>query len=386
MKCLWRLPSGRWTALRVIIIDDEQPGIDELSYQLSKYPDVVIAGTYTNPLIALERLEGLRPDAVFLDIDMPYINGVQLALKIQSLYAGIMIIFVTAYSQYALDSFKAFPLDYLLKPVKEARLDATIEYMRRQYALLNAGQNSNSSLFIKCFGKFELTAPGRKDEIKWGTRRVKELFLYLLVRGGAAPTRGELISSVFGGTDDKKTANNMYVTIYKLRSLLDSIDSSRKLIKLKEDYSLEIGPGICDYTDFMRFARQNATITPKNAAPAAKALNLCAGVYLEGSDYEWALDTASVVEAEYERIALGLAGMHLSAHQLREAENVLQTLLSRNPLSEDGHTTLLDLYMNSGDDAAYGSAFTEYSRILKNDLGLTPSPIYTRHYQKILNK
>ncbi|NPV90599.1 MAG: response regulator [Firmicutes bacterium] len=372
--------------MRVMLIDDEQPGIDELSYLLGKYPDIEIAGAFTNPLRGLEAVERVKPDAVFLDIDMPHADGLELALRIQSLQAGIIVVFVTAYAKYALDSFKAYPLDYLLKPVKEARLDATVEHMRRVNQMFHPDFRRSSSLHIRCFGRFEIAAPNTGADIKWGTRRVKELLMYLIDLCGAVPTRGELVRTVFGGADDKKTANNIYVTIYKLRGILDGLDPERRLIRLRDDYSLEVSPGICDYLDFMSFARQNPTITQKNAVAAAKALNRCGGGYLEGVDYPWAADTASVVEAEYERISLGLARVHLNAGRSREAENVLQALLTRDPLSEEGHTALLDLYMRNGSDSNYRSAYLEYARILKNDLGEEPSPAYTRHYREIESK
>lgn len=370
--------------MKIMVIDDEQLCIDELSYLLGKYLDMEIAADFTSPLKALEATGNIKPDAVFLDIDMPHLDGLELALRIQALYAGIIIVFITAYAKYALDSFKAYPLDYLLKPVKEARLDATVEHMRRQYALMHPEIGNNSALMrINCFGGFKLSGSG---DIKWGTRRVKELFMYLVDRCGAAPTRSELASTVFGGVDDKKTANNIYVTIYKLRSLLDAVDPGRKLIRLREDYALEIAPGICDYIDFMRFARHNAVITPKNAVEAARALSLCQGEYLEEEDYRWSLDSAAAVEAEYERIALGLAGIHSSAGRLREAENVLLELLLKNPLAEEGHTALLDLYIKSGSDMAYRERFHEYARMLRIELREKPSAVYSRHYHAIKKK
>lgn len=372
--------------MKVMLLDDEQPGIDELTYLLGKYPDIEIVASFTNTLKALEVMDNLKPDAVFLDIDMPNMNGLEFAMKIQSLYAGIIVVFVTAYKKYALDSYKTYPLDYLLKPIKEARLDLTLEHMRKQFALMHPNVGTTSvNLHITCFGRFKLSVLDPRENIKWGTHRVKELFMYLVDRCGAAVSRSELVKAIFGA-DDKKTANNLYVTIYKLRSLLDGIDNGRKLIRLKEDYTLEVAPGICDYLDFMNFARENAVITQKNAFKAAKVLNLCSGAYLEGEDFEWALDTASAVETEYERIALGLAGIHSSAGRFKEAENVLLALILKNPLSEEGHTSLLDIYIKTQNGEAYLARYTEYNRILRRELDVIPSAIYSEHYYTIKNK
>ena len=279
--------------MKAIIIDDEVPCIEELAHLLRKYPDIEIAGTFSSPVRALEDVAGLKPDVVFLDVDMPRMDGLELALKIQTLCAGVAIIFVTAHARYALAAFKAYPLDYLLKPVKQARLDDDVAHLRKQYALTHPADAERGSLRIKCFGRFEVLAV---QEIKWGTRRVKELLMYLIDRCGAPPTKGELLDALFGGASDRKAAGNLYVTIYKLRRLLDTWDNERRHIEMAEDYALSIAPGVCDYTDFMRFAAQDAAISAQNAAEAARTLSLCAGTYLEGEDCAWMSDTASVVD------------------------------------------------------------------------------------------
>jgi two-component system, LytTR family, response regulator len=394
--------------IRVALVDDEQPFIDELSYLLGKYPDIEIVAAFTNPLTALESIENIKPDVVFLDIDMPYMNGLELALRIQEQCPGIIIVFVTAYSQYALDSFKAYPLDYLLKPVKEARLDEAVKHVGKQFALMhpemdnagasgfsggavfdNTGTNnpatsSATGLRITCFGKFDLRVPGNNGDIKWGTRRVKELFMYLIDCCGATPSRTELVDGVFGGVDDKKTANNIYVTVYKLRSLLDSIGSSRARIRLKKDYTLQIEPGVCDYIDFIEFARKNATITSHNAGEAARVLSYYNGSYLEDVDQRWVADSAAEVETEYERISLGLANAYVAQERDEEAEKTLLALLVKNPLCDDAHRNLLDLYMKKGNDKAFAARFLEYARMLKAEFGDEPPTKYLRHYNTSL--
>lgn len=370
--------------MKVILIDDEKPGLEEITHLLGKYPDFEIGGAFTNPLQVLEAMEATAPDAVFLDIDMPHMNGLELALRIQAQYPGIIIVFITAYSRFALDAFKAYPLDYILKPIKEARLEAAVEHMRKQYALMHP-QNASGpdGLKITCFGKFKLTLPGGMEEIKWGTRRVRELFLYLVDRCGRPATRSELLNAIFPGQEAKKASNNLYVTTYKLRSLLASIDPGHRFIRLEDDYSLEIAPGICDYTDFMKFALQNATITENNAVAAARALNVYDRGYLEEEDCPWAGETAAYCEVEYERLALGLANFHFNAGRVPEAENILFKLLMKNSLSEEAYTALLDMHMRSRNDRAYAARYEEYARMLMKELGEEPAPEYIRHYKKI---
>ena len=112
--------------MKIWLIDDEQPCLDELVWLLKEYPDLELAGMDTNPLRALETLSHSPVDALFLDIDMPKLDGLELALRIQEKCPGIIVIFVTAYAQYALEAYKVHPVDFLLKPVKQTRLDDCI--------------------------------------------------------------------------------------------------------------------------------------------------------------------------------------------------------------------------------------------------------------------
>jgi two-component SAPR family response regulator len=116
--------------LRVILVDDEQPSLDELTYLLSRQADVEIAGVYLNPLEALEAVSQSPPDAMFLDLYMPRLSGVELALKVRELSADICIIFVTAYAR-ELAGIRDMPAaGSLLKPVSEAKLSVLLAGLR----------------------------------------------------------------------------------------------------------------------------------------------------------------------------------------------------------------------------------------------------------------
>jgi two-component system LytT family response regulator len=102
--------------LKAIIVDDEPDSIKLLQLQLAQHcPGIEIAGTYTSSVKALPAIEKLRPDLLFLDIEMPVMNGFELLEKI--LYLPFNVIFITAYNQYALKAFRFNAADYLVKPV-----------------------------------------------------------------------------------------------------------------------------------------------------------------------------------------------------------------------------------------------------------------------------
>ena len=366
--------------MKTWLIDDEQPCLEELSWLLKQYPDVELAGMDSDPVRALSSIAECPPDAVFLDIDMPKIDGLELALRIQEQCPGVIVIFVTAYSRYALDAYKAHPLDFLLKPVRRARLDDCISHLRKHYALLHPEGPAKRAFSLRCFGAFELTW---ETEVKWGTRRVRELLLYLIDKNGSPASKEELLGVLFGGQDDKSTVHNLYMTIYRLKSLLDTLDPERRRIRLTEDYTLIIEPGVCDFTDFMRFVRGNAVVNEQNLPEAERVLGLCRGPYLEKESFEWTTESANEAEAEYERIALGLAGCHRTAGRLQEAERVLAALLLRNALCEDAHNLLLDLALQTGNREAYLGWYEQYARILQKELRLKPDARYREQYERL---
>ena len=366
--------------MRVWLIDDEQPCLDELAWLLKEYSDLELAGMDTDPVRALETVRGQLPDVLFLDIDMPKISGLDLALQIQERCPTIIIIFVTAHARYALDAFITHPLDFLLKPVKRERLDDCITHLRKQYALLHPGEAVQRSLLIRCFRTFEINS---EIEIKWGTRRVRELLLYLIDRNGSPVSKAELLDVLFGGLNDKNTVHNLYMTIYRLKSLLYNLDPERKLIWLTEENALIVVSGICDYSDFLRFARENAVITEENYTEAEHVLSLFRGPYLEKESLEWAAESANEVETNYERIALGLVNCHTAAGRLVEAEHVLTSLILRNALCEEAYVLLLDLTLQNGSRDAYLSRYEQYARILKKELRLKPALRYREQYERM---
>lgn len=113
------------TQLRVLILDDEPDSVRLLQLQLAQYcPQVAVAGAYTNATKALHDIETVQPDLVFLDVEMPVLNGFEFLER--TAHLNFSIVFVTAYNQYALKAFRFNALDYLVKPIDTADLLAVV--------------------------------------------------------------------------------------------------------------------------------------------------------------------------------------------------------------------------------------------------------------------
>ena len=116
--------------VRVVIADDEPPARRKLRWLLSAHPDIAIEGEASTGPETVETLRRVRPDALFLDVQMPGMDGFR-ALEALGDCGNTQVIFVTAYEEYALRAFEVEALDYLLKPVSEERLAAVVERLRR---------------------------------------------------------------------------------------------------------------------------------------------------------------------------------------------------------------------------------------------------------------
>jgi DNA-binding LytR/AlgR family response regulator len=118
--------------LRVLVIDDERPALDELAFLLESDHRITEVHTTGSPTEALRLLQQLEVDAVFLDINMPGLTGIELAQVLSRFRTPPAAVFVTAHDQHAVDAFELNAVDYVLKPVRAERL---AEAVRRVLAV-----------------------------------------------------------------------------------------------------------------------------------------------------------------------------------------------------------------------------------------------------------
>lgn len=147
--------------IRTLVIDDELPAIERLKKLLLPFKDFDVVGQAQDGLTALEIVELKKPDLLFLDIEMPVLNGLEVA-KTLGIH-GPLIVFVTAYDEHALAAFDACAIDYIVKPINSDRLVLTIEKIRKSVFRENASlMNSlNTTLRDKAMLAGSAATPAR---------------------------------------------------------------------------------------------------------------------------------------------------------------------------------------------------------------------------------
>ncbi len=136
--------------IRCIAIDDEPLALQQLASYVKKVSYLELAGTCQSAIEARKLLEKEQIDAIFIDINMPDLNGLDF---VRSLDNPPLVVFTTAYSEYAVDGFKANAIDYLLKPFDLSEFKRAAEKVKTQFELLNASQVSqvdeDDAMFLK---------------------------------------------------------------------------------------------------------------------------------------------------------------------------------------------------------------------------------------------
>lgn len=173
--------------MRVICVDDERLLMEDTVALCQTLKQVDDAVGFTRPADVLSWLEAHRADAALLDIDMPGMNGLELAARIKARWPDTAIIFLTGYSQYALEAFEVYASGYLLKPVRREKLEDSLDH-----AVPKERRKKRGRVEARAFGNFDLLVDGQP--VAFRQAKCKELLAYLIDRRGATVTRREAFS------------------------------------------------------------------------------------------------------------------------------------------------------------------------------------------------
>ena len=195
------------------------------------------------------------PDVVFSDIEMPGISGLDFAVKFKQICPESKIVFVTAYSQYALEAFRLHVHGYILKPVTPERVKEELEHVlssrtgrtgQREENSADSGRKNEERLRVQCFGYFEVFWKG--EPLMFGRRQTKELFAYLIDRKGSACTSEEIAAALWEDEDNMKNLKaRIRILISDLRQTLTRIGREDLVIRRSGRIAIRREAIDCEY-------------------------------------------------------------------------------------------------------------------------------------------
>ena len=255
--------------MTALCVDDEILILRLVLSMCHELPQISDAQGFSNAAEALKWLEGHHADVALLDIDMPGISGLVLAKEIKERYPDTAIIFLTGYSQFALEAISLHVSGYLLKPVEKERLAAEVAYALSQSP--RHAEKPTSHITVQTFGGFDVYVKGERVAFK--RSKSKELLAYLIDRQGCSVKRASAFGVLWEDTMyDRAMQKQMDVVVRSLRSTLNEYGIGQ-ILKMQGG-DMWIVPEELD-CDLYRFLKGDP-----------RAVNAYRGEYM--NEYSWA--------------------------------------------------------------------------------------------------
>ena len=367
--------------LNVVLIDDEEPALQEMEFLLRQYPEIHITGSYTNSLEALERIEQLKPDAIFIDINMPQLSGMELVKKLHDNRLDMDVIFVTAYEKYAVEAFRVEAMDYLLKPVIKEQLDQTVERLIQRKGC--SIPSKERVLELKTMGQLQIQWSS-SDPMKWRTEKEKELFAFLLNSRGSELSRDRILDALWGEYEADRAVHQLYNAIYYIKKTLTEYGIGQEQINITGRYSLRLGKVWYD-RDFIE--QKMATLGQTTEISELETiLEVFTGGYHQYEGWTWAEQERETLRQLELKLLMLLSERYQEIGLHEKAELMLSRAFRNNPLEEMISYRFLELYHDTGEYAKMIRHYKKYQEILKEELGIAPQKRVTDLYHMAIDR
>ena len=258
--------------MNVIVTDDEPLALKRTKEQLGAIDFVDVCEAFDDAITALLYVSSHGVDVAILDIHMREMSGLELARRIKEASPATAIIFLTGYSEYAVQAFKMHASGYLMKPVSGDELRQELLHAR-----ISSPMRVQNGLYAQTFGHFDVFSNG--VALKFSRNKSKELLAYLIDRRGAAVTIGEIDAAILNADDSLSAHSLIRSCIADLRRVLEEAGQPDLLIKRHGSIAIDTALIRSDYYDFL--------------SGDIQAVNAFMGEYMMG--YEWAEMTTAAL-------------------------------------------------------------------------------------------
>ena len=230
--------------MNIIAVDDEHLALKNMERAVrAAIPDCVLS-CFGEPSKAILYAKEHRVDVAFLDIEMGGMNGLQLAKHLKDIYGKTNIVFVTGYSEYAVEAFSMSASGYILKPVSEKAVTLAMEQLRHPVSAM-----PDKRLRVQTFGNFEVFLD--EKPLRFARSKTKELFAYLVSRQGARCNNNEIAAVIWEDrADSHALQGQLRHLVSDLTRTLTSAGLNDALTKHRGYLAVAPDKLACDFYDF----------------------------------------------------------------------------------------------------------------------------------------
>lgn len=237
--------------MKVLIVDDETWVLQQLLVSCKQFKKLDVIGHFSDPLAALSFAKKTQPDLAILDVDMPYKSGIQLGNELRSLYPDLLIIYCTAYDNFALDAYKLHSIAYLLKPYSHSDFEYAISTAYTLYQNCKKNNSQNNRVYIKTFGRFDVFVDN--ELVVFKRAKAKELLALLVDRQGGLVTLEQAINVLWETRSYDKNVKQMYRdATSQLRMTLERHNCSSLVKIVRGGCYIDVNEFQCDYYQLLK--------------------------------------------------------------------------------------------------------------------------------------
>lgn len=294
--------------IKAVLVDDEMLVLNYLEKVVGETTGIEVIGTFTDPELALIEIPRLEPDVLFLDVDMPEMNGMELGEKLIQLHHNdeMAIVFVTAYEQYAMHAFELNAIHYILKPVDKQSVE---EVLNRVYKKKRITRDETITVGEIClFGNMHLRMNEYRTEFM--TAKLEELLALLIMHRKNGISKWQIIDILWEEHSMEKSQQNLYTMIFRLKKTLKNAGIPVELERKNGMYKIMLPRVHCDLIAFDQFMDKKLTINSQNLEEFEKAISLYQGELFEGRGYIWCMSETESYYQQYVRLVHELANYH----------------------------------------------------------------------------
>lgn len=361
--------------MNAILIDDEKLSLDYLQYQLADMPELQVIGAYTDPITGAEAILNSDVQIAFLDIEIPELNGIQLAEQLLERKPGLHVVFITAYNSYAIQAFELNALDYILKPASRKRLTKTLSRIKNDRELEKAASSSSAypRLIIRLLQQITFERDGHPlPALRWRTAKTQQLFLYLLHYRDQFVDKAAIMELLWPELDTHKASQQLYSAIYYIRKTLAPISQNLTIHSAKEAYILRTEQTKIDVDQFDQFVHNNLALDATTIQAYEQFLQLMNGEYLQGYDYVWAEEERRRRQLIWVQNACKVASWHYLNGSLEQALSLSMDIVRRYPLEEEARFIHLQILAAMHRSRDVQLQYAELCELMQKELQLQP--------------
>lgn len=370
--------------MKIVLVDDDKAMLLILKMILSKIEGIEIVKSFNNSRHVLEFIKDSNIDIVFLDINMPEENGMELAKKILEASPFTDVVFTTSYEEYAVEAFEIYALDYIVKPITQERIKRTIKRALEKRLLLgekNLVKKNNISVYF--FGGIDVSSKSL-GSVKWISAKSMEIFAYLLLNKERNIGKDQIIEDIFQGMRLKNAENYLKTAVYQIRKAFEPHVSNSVLILNNGYYKLECNDFYIDFLDFEKRVEKFREIDESNVKEALETEKIFAGDLLGNRSYYWSITEIEKYLSYYLNLAVKLGTYLFNLGDINETSYISKKMLKFDPFNEEANCFLMNIFTAQRNKKSLVKHYENYVKMIKQELGVYPETAIVDLYKKLV--